>query len=153
MCLMEKKILICGHRSFVATGLINKFKTAGIDFDCFSRGKEERNGNVVTGDVFLMHQNSELSENYDTVVNYILLKRKSVEQNIQYCQSLLQFCKDKHVKNLIQISSISVYPNESLEVDETSAIEEDYHNKGGYASIKVAVDHYLMEHPIGGCLS
>ena len=60
MCLMEKKILICGHRSFVATGLINKFKTAGIDFDCFSRGKEERNGNVVTGDVFLMHQNSEL---------------------------------------------------------------------------------------------
>ena len=147
---MEKKILICGHRSFVATGLINKFKTAGIDFDCFSRGKEERNGNVVTGDVFLMHQNSELSENYDTVVNYILLKGKSVEENIQYCQSLLQFCKDKHVKNLIQISSISVYPNESLEVDETSAIEEDYHNKGGYASIKVAVDHYLMEHPIGG---
>ena len=71
---MEKKILICGHRSFVATGLINKFKTAGIDFDCFSRGKEERNGNVVTGDVFLMHQNSELSENYDIVVNYILLK-------------------------------------------------------------------------------
>lgn len=150
MCLMEKKILICGHRSFVATGLINKFKAAGIDFDCFSRGKEERNGNVVTGDVFLMHQNSELSENYDTVVNYILLKGKSVEENIQYCQSLLQFCKDKHVKHLIQISSISVYPNESLEVDETSAIEEDYHNKGGYASIKVAVDHYLMEHPIGG---
>lgn len=108
MCLMEKKILICGHRSFVATGLINKFKTAGIDFDCFSRGKEERNGNVVTGDVFLMHQNSELSENYDTVVNYILLKGKSVEENIQYCQSLLQFCKDKHVKHLIQISSISV---------------------------------------------
>ena len=84
MCLMEKKILICGHRSFVATGLINKFKTAGIDFDCFSRGKEERNGNVVTGDVFLMHQNSELSENYDTVVNYILLKRIFNIVNLSY---------------------------------------------------------------------
>ena len=46
-----KKVLICGHRSFVATGLIKELENNGISYDSFSRGKVIRDGNVVTGDV------------------------------------------------------------------------------------------------------
>ncbi len=144
-----KKVLICGHRSFVATGLGKELEKACISYDCFSRGEEKREGNVVTGDVLRMADN-ELLDEYDTVINYIILKEQSVEDNIAYIQSLLDFCKKNHVKHLLQISSISVYPNEADIVTETSNIEKDYHNKGGYASIKVAVDHYLTEHPVEG---
>lgn len=145
----QKRVLICGHRSFVATGLTEMFEKHGISYDCFSRGKEEREGNVVTGDVLTMADNSQL-DTYDTIINFIILKEKSVEDNLQYIQSLLDFCKKKGVKHLVQISSISAYPNEATYVDEKSEIERDWHNKGGYASIKVAVDHYLDEHPIEG---
>ena len=144
-----KKVLICGHRSFVATGLVKELDALDITYDCFSRGVEKRDGNVVTGDVMMMADNKCLDE-YDTVINYIILKEQSVEDNVAYIESLLKFCQKKKVKHFLQISSISVYPNEASVVTETSVIEEDYHNKGGYACIKVAVDHYLMEHPIDG---
>ena len=142
-----KKVLICGHRSFVATGLAKVLEQSEISYDCFSRGTEKRDGNIITGDVLDMPNNKFLDE-YDTVINYIILKNQSVDDNLAYIKSLLEFCKNKNVKHLLQISSISVYPNEATVVDEKSKIEEDYHNKGGYASIKVAVDHYLMEHTV-----
>lgn len=137
-----KRVLICGHRSFVATGLAKEMEDNQINFDCFSRGKEKREGCIVTGDVLSMADNKYLNS-YDTVVNFIILKEKSVNENLEYIRSLLDFCKKKGVKHLIQISSISVYPNEALEINEQSTIEADCYNKGGYASIKVAVDHYL----------
>ena len=140
----NNKVLICGHRSFVATGLVDKLFKEGISFDCFSRGDQNREGNIITGNVLSMKDNAYL-EKYDTVINFIILKEKSVDENIAYIRSLLDFCKDRQIKRLIQISSISVYPNQADYINEESDIEADYHNKGGYASIKVAVDHYLME--------
>ncbi|MDN5554908.1 NAD-dependent epimerase/dehydratase family protein [Prevotella sp.] len=142
-----KNILICGHRSFVATGLIPVLEKKGMTYDCFSRGDEKREGQVVTGDVMKIADNQNL-DTYDTVVNYILLKERSIDENIEYIKSLLSFCKKAQIKKLIQISSISVYPNEAEYVNEKSELEIDFHNKGGYASLKVAVDHYLMENPI-----
>lgn len=146
---MNKKILICGHKSFVATGLTDAIDKAGLSYDCFSRGEVKRNGNVVSGPVLDMLFNMELGQ-YDTVINFILIKDKTVEDNIAYVKSLLAFCKDRGVKHLIQISSISAYPNTAEVVTEDSPIETDYHNKVGYAGVKVAVDNYLMNHPIEG---
>ena len=147
--MINKKILICGHKSFVATGLTDAIDKAGLSYDCFSRGEVIRNGNVVSGPVLDMLSNTELGQ-YDTVINFIIIKDQSVEDNIAYIKSLLTFCKDRDVKHLIQISSISAYPNTAEVVTEDSPIESDYHNKGGYASVKVAVDHYLMNHPVEG---
>lgn len=144
-----KQVLLCGHRSFVATGLTNQFDAAGISYDCFSRGEIKREGDVVTGDVLKMSDNPYLKD-YETVVNFIILKGKSVEDNLEYIKSLLDFCSKHHVKHLIQISSISVYPNDAKMVDEKSPIEKDYRNKGGYASIKVAVDHFIEDNPVKG---
>ena len=72
-----KKVLICGHRSFVATGLINELENNGISYDSFSRGEVKRDGEVVTGGVLNMADNDLLDE-YDTVVNYIIVKEQSV---------------------------------------------------------------------------
>ena len=147
--MINKKILICGHKSFVATGLTDIIDKMGLTYDCFSRGDVNRNSNVVSGPVLDMCSNTELGQ-YDTVINFIIIKDQSVEDNIAYIKSLLAFCKDRGVRHLIQISSISVYPNTAEVVTEDSPIETDYHNKGGYAGVKVAIDHYLMIHPIEG---
>lgn len=144
-----KKVLVCGHKSFVASGMTKTFDKVGITYDCFSRGENNREAYVVTGDVMDMNHNAFL-DTYDTVINFIIIKDGGVEENLRYIKSLLKFCKEKKVKNLIQISSISVYPNEARYVNEESEIEKDYRNKGGYASIKVAVDHYLEEHVPSG---
>lgn len=57
-----KKVLICGHRSFVATGLIKELENNGISYDCFSRGEVKRDGDVVTGNVLSMADNDLLDE-------------------------------------------------------------------------------------------
>lgn len=141
----RKKLLLCGHRSFVASGLVDKLCTEKLSYDTFSRGIEERVYENVTGDVLRMHENKCLGD-YDTVINFIILKDRSVEDNLEYIKSLLLFCEKKHVNRLIQISSISVYPNDAAVVTEESEIEKDWHHKGDYASIKVAVDHFIEEH-------
>lgn len=143
------KVLVCGYRSFVATGLMDELRRVNIDVDGFSRGPESMKGGEVTGDVMDMTNNPFL-DTYETVINFIILKGKSIDENVAYAQSLLDFCKHRRVKNLIQISSISVYPNEATYVDEESEIERCHENKGGYAGIKVAVDHYLEKHTPDG---
>ena len=145
---MSEKILICGHRSFVATGLGDVMSKHEINYDCFSRGETRRVGNVVTGDVMNMVANPELKR-YDTVINFIILKNASIDQNLAYIQSLLAFCKQIGVKHLIQISSIAVYPGDAEYVNENSELET-VGNKSGYAAIKLAVDKYLLEHPVEG---
>ena len=59
-----KKVLICGHRSFVATGLMKELENNGISYDSFSRGEVKRDGEVVTGGVLNMADNDLLDE-YD----------------------------------------------------------------------------------------
>ncbi len=142
--MIMKKILICGQRSFVASGLIEKMEANGFDVESFSRGEQKRNGKDITGDVYRMVNNHNFDSEYDTVINFIIIKKEGVEKNLQYIESLHKFCETHRVKRLIHISSISVYPNTASYVDEESPIETIPEAKGGYASIKVAVDNWLM---------
>jgi nucleoside-diphosphate-sugar epimerase len=138
------KILLCGERSFAASGLYEKLTDARFDVDCFSRGVEERIENKTTGDVFLMSKNRYLSDSYDIVINFILIKNKSIAENLRYIEELDSFCEKRKVKRLIQISSISVYANELRYVNEDTPVESDSELKGEYATIKVVVDQYLL---------
>lgn len=140
-----KKLLICGEQSFAASGLTMQLEKENIQFDCFSRGTPNRNGNRVSGDIFEMCSNTYLDK-YETVINFIIVKDGNIESNIKYIKELLKFCDEKKVKNLIQISSISVYPNQAQNVNELSEIESNNNFKGGYGSMKVAVDQYLLSH-------
>lgn len=139
-----KRVLICGQRSFVASGLAEEMEGRGFQIDTFSRGEQKKNGRDITGDVYKMTENPYLSGKYDTVINFIIIKNDSIEENIAYIQSLTKFCIVSGVKNLIHISSISVYPADLDYVDENSPIEKDWKRKGGYGSVKVAVDQFLM---------
>jgi nucleoside-diphosphate-sugar epimerase len=142
--MIGKKILILGSRSFAATGLYDLLLEAGFEVTCFNRGKEAIKGNFVSGNILELQSNKYLNNKYDAVINYILLKDQDIESNINYIKEVVGFCKKNNVKHLIQISSISVYPNDEEEINECSEIEDDFESKGSYASVKIAVDKYLM---------
>ena len=138
-------VLLCGQRAFAAKGLKELLIETGHDVDCFSRGELQLSDHDVSGNIYEMSSNPYLDKAYDVVINFILVKGGSVEDNLKYAEALASFCKSHHVKNLIHISSISVYSNTAEYIDEDSEIESDYRNKGGYGSLKVAIDLRLKE--------
>ena len=137
-----KKILILGHRSFVATGLYELLKEKQLDVTCFSRGKEGRENDIVTGDVYQLPYNIHLRTTYDVVINFILIKNGSLQENIAYTEALIRFCKERGVKHLVHLSSIMVYENGIRIIDEQTRIESDT-LKRGYGQAKIEVDRYL----------
>jgi predicted dehydrogenase/nucleoside-diphosphate-sugar epimerase len=141
-----KKVVLCGHRSFASQGLGKLLEDVGCEVTKFSRGEESRDGNTITGKVSCLHVNPLFGENYDTVINYIVLANSSVEENEKYIESLLEFCKKKNVKHLIHISSISVYKANVSVINETAAVETEPRRKGSYGSLKVAQDEYIKKH-------
>jgi nucleoside-diphosphate-sugar epimerase len=137
-----EKILICGNSSFVATGLNEQIVKAGFKVDCFTRGKEERIENHVTGDVLNLVNNTNLEEKYLVVFNFILIKNGNVDENIQYIDQLVEFCKKREVTKLVHISSIIVYDRKEKYINEETKIGLNS-KKTGYGDIKIAVDQYL----------
>ncbi len=138
-------ILICGHRAYAARGLKEVLESAGHNVLEFSRGCFERSGNVITGPVTSIDNNAYFNEDVDVVINFILLQQQNVEENVKYINSLLRFCVTKRVKRLIQISSISAYPNDCVLISENTPTETDLKKKGGYGILKSAIDNRLKE--------
>ncbi|GIW68008.1 MAG: hypothetical protein KatS3mg096_876 [Candidatus Parcubacteria bacterium] len=142
--MIGKKVLILGSRSFAASGLYELLHNTRFEVTCFNRGDEAINGDFVSGDVLELSKNKYLNKNFDVVINYIILKDQSVQSNINFIKEVVKFCKNNHVKHLIQISSISVYPNDATIINEYSDIEKNPDLKGNYSKVKIAVDNYLM---------
>jgi predicted dehydrogenase/nucleoside-diphosphate-sugar epimerase len=142
---MSKTILLCGHKSYASFGLRESLEAAGYDVYTFSRGVEGQHGKSIAGSVFNVHENQYLPERVDIVINYILLKDGSVNDNIKYIDSLVQFCNKKEATHLIHLSSISVYKDTLKHIDENSAAENVPERKGSYGSLKVATDNRLLE--------
>lgn len=136
-------ILICGHRAYAARGLKNLLENEGHKVIEFSRGEVKGEGNVVTGPVLEMDKNPLFIEDIDVVINFILLQDRTVEENECYIRALLEFCKAHSVKRLVQISSISSYPNDAPIIKENTPTEKRVELKGGYGIIKAAVDNML----------
>jgi predicted dehydrogenase/nucleoside-diphosphate-sugar epimerase len=141
-----RNVLICGHRSFAAKGLVEMLRAEGYSVTCFSRGREGRDGHVVTGDVTTLATNPHFDDSYDTVINYILLADATAGDNEAYLESLLQLCKAKRVRHLIHMSSISVYKGSVRLVHEGAETETDPSQKGNYGAVKVVQDNYLKQH-------
>lgn len=138
------KVLICGERSYVATGLVARLTREGLEVHTFSRGPSQRNGTTITGDVFDMVSESHLDSHYDHVINFIIIKNDSVSENLRYVSSLLAFCEKIGVQSLLQVSSISVYATNAATVTEATPIAETGTPRGPYATIKQEVDHALL---------
>jgi nucleoside-diphosphate-sugar epimerase len=140
---MIKKILLCGTRSFVATGLYETLIKAGFQVDCFTRGKEERNGDQVSGDVFKFANNPFLASHYDIVINFIVIKDGSLADNLQYAKEVVELCRIKTATRLVHISSIMVYDNNDPLINEKTELEQGT-DKTGYGFVKIEVDRYLQ---------
>lgn len=136
-------ILICGHHSYASKGLKELLKQRGHKVICFSRGEKKRVGDVVTGPVKDLYNNELIEEHIDAVINFILLQGCSIKENEEYAYSLIRFCESKKVKRLIQISSISSYPNDIKLIKEDSPIENQMNQKGPYGIIKIVADTVL----------
>ena len=143
--LSKHKILLCGHRSFAAKGLDRLLEEAGHEVSTFSRGPMQGSGTEITGPVDRIHENPHLSDSYDTVINYIFLSDRSIEENEIFVESLLKLCTTKRVRHLIHVSSISVFKRSDL-IDEDVEVETNPLKKGSYGALKVAQDEYLREH-------
>lgn len=136
-------ILICGHRAYAARGLKSVLENDGHTVLEFSRGKVRRDGNTITGPVAKIDENPFFKENVDAVINFILLQNGTVEDNENYISALLRFCKSRSIERLIQISSISSYPNDAPLIKEDTPTEKNVDLKGGYGIIKAAADNLL----------
>lgn len=135
MVINKNKILICGASSFVACGFKELLESSGYDVDTFGR----QNGNYLEID-----KCNALVTRYDAVVNFAVLKDKSLDDNVNYMKALVEMCKAKHVKKLIHFSSIMVYNYHLGMVDENSPIDTVKDTlMEGYGKIKIAVDEYL----------
>ena len=142
---MSRKVLLCGATSFVAQGILPKLQETGCEVECFSRGVEGREGNVVRGSYLSISNNQQLANHYDVVINYAVIKDGTVESNLQYIKSLIQMCKDKAVKKLIHFSSVMTYGYHVGRIDENTPIEKLEETwKKGYGEFKIAVDQYLL---------
>ncbi|WP_158847895.1 NAD-dependent epimerase/dehydratase family protein [Algibacter sp. L1A34] len=139
---MTKKILIIGSSSFVANGLYKEMTENGFEVDCFARGDKNRIGDKVFGDVFNLAENEFLKKTYDVVINFIVIKDADESKNLEFIKGLVSFCKTVKVKQLLHFSSIMVYSNTEVLIDENTAIETNTHKKG-YGAIKIATDAYL----------
>lgn len=137
-------ILICGHRAYAARGLASLLEDAGHRLICFSRGSEGRERNVVTGDVKRIDENPFISENIDVIVNFILLKDCTPQDNIEYTAALCRFAKKHQVTKLIHLSSISSYPNDATIITDRTEMDHDASLKGKYGALKVLIDEYLV---------
>ena len=85
-----------------------------------------------------------LADSYEAVVNFAVLKDQSIEDNVSYMKSLVEMCRQKHVKKLIHFSSIMVYSYHLGKLDENSPIDTVANTMmEGYGKIKIACDEFL----------
>lgn len=130
-----KKILICGATSFVAKGFKELLIQQGFDVDTFGR----KDGSYLEID-----KNPMLADSYEAVVNFAVLKDQNIENNVSYMKSLVEMCRQKHVKKLIHFSSIMVYSYHLGKLDENSPINTVANTMmEGYGKIKIACDEFL----------
>lgn len=136
------RILILGYKSFVANGLYEKFKSKGLEVDCFSRGNYGKTNDFIHGDVYELSTNEYLKENYDVVINFILLKDCDLLENQKFIDQIKLLCNEKKVANYIHLSSIIVYDYSLKKINEKSSIDlKNKHNI--YANLKRDIDIYL----------
>lgn len=130
-----KKILICGATSFVAKGFKELLIQQGFDVDTFGR----KDGSYLEID-----KNPMLADSYEAVANFAVLKDQNIENNVSYMKSLVEMCRQKHVKKLIHFSSIMVYSYHLGKLDENSPIDTVANTMmEGYGKIKIACDEFL----------
>ena len=141
----KKTVLICGYTSFASQGLDKLLQENGHDVFLFNRGETGIDGNIIRGPILEMENNPHLNRKFDVIINYILLKDESVENNIEFSRSILRLCKQTEASHLVHLSSIAVYKTFKRKIDENTQVETRPEKKGLYAAQKLATENDTVE--------
>jgi predicted dehydrogenase/nucleoside-diphosphate-sugar epimerase len=139
------RILLLGHGSFAATGLVPVLRRAGHTVTCYSRAPSSLEDESVAGSVLDLRGHVALRATFDAVINFVVLKNDSVLANESFARELLAFCRERSVPRLIHISSVSVHSAKERQIREDTAVETDLSRKGVYGAWKVAAERILVE--------
>lgn len=139
-------VLIFGSSSFAGKCLEMRLAGAGHTVYHFNRGPAARTENRITGGIEGLEDNPHWPEHIDVIINYMLLKDQTIQENIEFCVRLLALARRVGCGRLIHISSVSTYKFSRRVIDENGEVEPDAANKGAYAALKVATENYLRAH-------
>lgn len=79
----------------------------------------------------------------DVLINYAIVKNGTIEQNIALADQVMRAARALGVRRLIHISSISVLPSVTGELDE-DAVAVEARWKGIYSRVKAAVEKHVI---------
>ncbi len=140
------RVLLLGDTSFVATGLRQLLQSRGASVVAVQRNLEAgEDPTVFVGDPTRLTHLALPAGRFDAVINFVLLKDRSVEENVAFVEEVAKYVDANQVPHLIHLSSISSYADELSLVTEYSRTEDDWSKKGSYGRLKVATDVRLTE--------
>ncbi len=142
-------IVLLGDRSFVGRGFAEKLEKDGHSCFLFGRGPVSRSGNVIRGPISELAENPHWPETADWIVNFILLKDRPIEENIEYCRRMLDLARKLKCKGIIHISSITTFAFDETVITERSRIDDHWADKPFYAGVKIATDDFLLKNANG----
>jgi len=140
-------VLIVGSTSFASQGLIETLEVAGHTVWTFNRRHDPlASARSIAGDWRNMESLCRVGLKFDCVINFMILKDLSVNENLEFCAILSRLVQSFGVRRLVHISSISVLPAISGTVSEITPADQDMRDKGAYSQIKIATELWLSEH-------
>src|SRR5262245_10034068 len=140
------KLLLVGSSSFAAQGLADLLHGFGHEVWSFNRRPERALGERgLGGSIANITDHAPRLEGCDVVVNYLLLKDASIEENLRFLERLNQLLVAIKCRRFIHISSVSVLPAAGRCVSEKDNPPSDFRQKGPYARLKIATEHWVTE--------
>lgn len=141
------KILLLASSSFAAMNLPAALRAAGHELWTFNRSPLENPGpQDLHGSYERMAEVVRAANGgeVDVLINFAIVKNGTIEQNISLADQIMMAARALNVRRFIHISSISVLPSITGQLDEdASAVEARW--KGIYSRVKAAVERHVIE--------
>src|SRR5262245_15974217 len=140
------KLLLVGSNSFAAQGLADLLHSSGHEVWSFNRRPERALGERgLGGSIATLMDHAPRLQGCGVVVNYLLLKDASIEENLRFLQVLNQLLAAIKCQRFIHMSSVSVLASAGRCVSEKDDPPNDFRQKGPYARLKIATERWVTE--------
>ncbi len=138
-------IVILGASSGTAQGLAPRLQADGHTCVAFNRGPLGREGSTIRGPLESMHENPHFPERADWIINCIILRDRSIEENVAYCGHVLDLARRLKCRGVIHLSSVVTFKFDGGAITEESARETEHKDKPFYSGVKIATDEALRD--------
>ena len=140
------KIFVVGSGSFAAQGLTVLLQNKGHEVWSLNRRPERILGERgLAGSLAGTAEYAAQLEGCDVAINYLLMKDASLQQNLLFLEQLNLLLREIKCRRFIHISSVSVLAPVNGTVTEKDEPPGDFRQKGGYARLKMATEHWVTD--------